>query len=66
MGKDHCEQDDFNSLINGCRFYLKNMNVEDGNLNKISRKKSGRNNILFHKVSANDTLTVKNVKNILI
>ena len=40
--------DDFNSLIARCRTYLKKTDVEDNNLNKISRKRSCRNNIFLH------------------
>ena len=47
MDKDNCYQDDFNSLITRCRTYLKKMDIEDGNLNKISRRKSCRNNIFL-------------------
>ena len=47
MDKDICYQDDFNSLITCCRTYLKKMGSEDGNLNKIPRTKSCRNNIFL-------------------
>ena len=45
MDKDNCYEDDFKSLITRCRTYLKKADFENGNLNKISRKKSCRNNI---------------------
>ena len=48
MDKDNCYQDDFNSLITCCRTYLKKTDSENGNLNKIPRKKSFRNNIFLH------------------
>ena len=40
MYKDNCHQDDFNSLITRCRTYPKKTDFENGNMNKISRKKS--------------------------
>ena len=45
MDKDNCYEDDFKSLITRCWTYLKKADFENGNLNKISRKKSCRNNI---------------------
>ena len=47
MDKDNCYQHDFNGLITRCRTYLKMMDVEDGNLNKSSRKKSCIKNIFL-------------------
>ena len=47
MYKDNCHQHDFNSLITRCRTYLKKTDFENGNLNKIPRKKSCRNNIFL-------------------
>ena len=47
MHKDNCHQDDFNSLITRCRTYLKKTDFENGNLNKIPRNKSFRNNIFL-------------------
>ena len=47
MYKDNCHQDYFNSLITRYRTYLKKTDFENGNLNKIPRKKSCRNNIFL-------------------
>ena len=47
MYKDNCHQDDFNNLITRCKTYLKKTDFENGNLNKIPRKKSCRNNIFL-------------------
>ena len=47
MDKDNCCQDYFNSLITRFRIYLKKLSVEDGNLIKVPRKKSCRNNVFL-------------------
>ena len=40
MHEDNCHQDDFNSRITHCRTYLKKTDFENGNMNKIPKKKS--------------------------
>ena len=60
MYKDNCHQDDFNSLITRCRTYLKKTDFENGNMNKIPRKKSSITSLCSpQSFKINSTLTGK-------
>ena len=70
MNKDNCYQDDFNSLITRCRTYLKKIDSEDGNLNKIKFlaeiKSFCSEKGIPQNFKTNGKLTVKTVKNVFI